>query len=343
VRIAVIAAPNAVGVSYRAIPVASLAEHGHDVIADDATNTIRWQLLSQCDVVFVQRFSDEELRRRLVPLQEQGVAIVWDNDDDLTNGPAEAEGSKRNKELSKRAGALRSQQAKAAMLRMIQLADAVTTPSHVLAAQYREWGARHVEVVDNYLPADYLPGSPAPHDGVTIGWVAGVEHRHDLVHLGLRDTLQRLLEAHPELSVTSIGINLGLASERYRHQVAVQYPDLGSHIAQFDVGIAPLHDIPFNRARSSVKVKEYAAAGVPWLASPIGPYAGLGEKQGGRLVADDRWHDELDRLIRDPRARRKLAKRGRKWAETQTATRNRRAWEQALQTAVERRRLATAA
>jgi hypothetical protein len=52
-----------------------------------------------------------------------------------------------------------------------------------------------------------------------------------------------------------------------------------------------------------VRVKEYAAAGVRWLASPIGPYAGLGEKQGGRLVPDGRWFEELDRLIRDERAR----------------------------------------
>ncbi|MCX6521415.1 MAG: hypothetical protein NTZ21_12190, partial [Actinobacteria bacterium] len=28
----------------------------------------------------------------------------------------------------------------------------------------------------------------------------------------------------------------------------------------------------------------HAAAGTPWLASPIGPYAGMGEAQGGRLV-----------------------------------------------------------
>ncbi len=28
-----------------------------------------------------------------------------------------------------------------------------------------------------------------------------------------------------------------------------------------------------------MKLKEYAGAGAPWLASPIGPYAGLGEEQ----------------------------------------------------------------
>ena len=51
-----------------------------------------------------------------------------------------------------------------------------------------------------------------------------------------------------------------------------------------------------NRARSNIKLKEYAAAGACWLASPIGPYVGLGEKQGGRLVARRR----LARRARPP-------------------------------------------
>ena len=129
-----------------------------------------------------------------------------------------------------------------------------------------------------------------------------------------------------------------MCEERYRRQPLVQYRELADHVATFDVGIAPLDDIPFNRARSSVKVKEYAAAGVPWLASPIGPYRELGEKQGGRLVVDDRWHEELQRLILDGRARAKLAKRGRKWASGQTVAANLKEWEAVLAEAIERAR-----
>lgn len=70
-------------------------------------------------------------------------------------------------------------------------------------------------------------------------------------------------------------------------------------------------DIPFNRARSTVKAKQYAAAGVPWLASPVGQYGALGPRQGGQLVEDDEWRDALHRLTRRPHERAWLAARAR--------------------------------
>ena len=93
---------------------------------------------------------------------------------------------------------------------------------------------------------------------------------------------------------------------------------LTQRLADFDLGIVPLADIPFNRGRSNVKAREYAAAGVPWLASPVGSYADLGEEEGGRLVADDEWFDALDELIRSRRDARKLAKRAKAWAKRET-------------------------
>jgi hypothetical protein len=136
----------------------------------------------------------------------------------------------------------------------------------------------------------------------------------------------------------SFGLKLGLRGERYRHVDVVPLFELTRAAAAFDVGIAPLSDIAMNRARSNVKLKEYAAAGAAWLASPVGPYAGMGEKQGGRLVADDRWHEELARLLDKPRERAKLAKRAAKWVAGETLSKNARTWEARFEEAVARAR-----
>jgi hypothetical protein len=329
-RVGLVTSLTAVNSVYRGMPLLELARRGHEVhFGLDSRTRLREDALRACDVVHVHRFHDEPTRKLMLQLRAAGVGVVWDNDDDLTRTP---EGTAARET----AGPLRSQQLRSDMTRMLELAHVVTTPSAELAHQYRAWGAEHVEVVENFLPASYATGPSRPRDGVTIGWAAAEEHRHDLKTLGIGATLLELLAAHPGLRVASISLDLRLAHERYAHRPLVQYEELASHIAAFDIGIAPLADIPFNRARSNVKLKEYAAAGVPWLASPIGPYAGLGERQGGRLVADGDWGAELERLIGNERQRRKLAKRGRKWAEGETVAKNIGRWEAALALAAAR-------
>jgi glycosyltransferase involved in cell wall biosynthesis len=98
-------------------------------------------------------------------------------------------------------------------------------------------------------------------------------------------------------------------------------------VGGFDIGIAPIADLPGNRARSDIKVKEYAASGVPWLASPVGPYVGLGEPEGGRLVPDDGWFEALDRLVSRRRERKRLGRRGERWAKGQTIDAGADRWE----------------
>lgn len=145
--------------------------------------------------------------------------------------------------------------------------------------------------------------------------------------------LQQLLDERADVRVASIGLRLGLRSERYDHRGMVPFDALTREVASFDIAIAPLAELDFNRARSNVKLKEYAAAGVPWLASPIGPYAKLGEKQAGRLVPDDCWHEALTCPLESSRDRRKLAKRAQVGG-GQTLARQSGVWESASTDAV---------
>ena len=126
--------------------------------------------------------------------------------------------------------------------------------------------------------------------------------------LRLRRTLEQLLEEQPHVSLVSVGVDLGVRSDRYTPRPGVPFPELPDAIAQFDLALAPIADVSFNRVRSNIKVKEYAAGGVPWLASPIGPYKGLGEEQGGRLVPDYGWARGADRARRPTRGARRAGR-----------------------------------
>jgi hypothetical protein len=318
--------PNA---AYRSIgPMAALAARGHEVRQLDIERIDTWHAsLRWCDLLHVHRVCDGGIVELALAARAARAAVVWDDDDDVTRPPPGMRGSgiptgsKGRRRL-------------AARTRLFELTDLVTTPSGLLAERFQQGGAREVRVLENYV-IDELVGSSLPRGGLRIGWVAGDEHGYDLEHLPITEALQRLLDAHPQLHVTTIGIRLPLASERYRHVAPVPLPELLQHLATFDIGIAPLSDgLEMNHTRSNVKLKEYAVVGVPWLASPIGPYAGLGEQQGGRLVADDRWFEELDALIASPRTRRRLARRATRWGRGQLLSRNAERWELAFDDAL---------
>lgn len=329
-RIAVLADTGLVNTYYRAFTVAELVDRGHGVLLGRSDAIDRTELRRGFDAVFLYRYSDAGALAFARDMSALGLAVVWDNDDHVTAVP-ESSGVANAK------GALRAQRQINELRRMIGAVDLVTTPSAPLAEVYREWGAAHVEVVENYLPKRFTaPVAARRDDELVIGWTAAKEHVHEVQRFGLGELFGRLLDRHPQLRVRTIGVDLGLRHDRYERLALVQYPNLGGEIARFDVGIAPLDDIEFNRARSNVKVKEYAFAGVPWLASPVAPYAALGEKQGGRLVADDAWEQELERLIGKERDRRKLAKRARNWGRGETAANNLERWERALEGAVAR-------
>ncbi len=312
---------------YRAFePVEAVTRRGGSAIFTEYTGPADAQMLS-CDVALISRYVGRGGEQLSQQLRRAGLGVVWQVDD-------AADLSTVVKRTPRRLHELRHQ-----VQTMMRLADVVVTTSDPLAEHYGALTKTPIHVVENYLGPQFERVARRPHDGLVLGWAAWSDHMADWHALGLQEPIARLLQAHRDLRVESLGpIDLRLPSERYTRRPAVEFDQLAARIADFDIGIAPIVDNGFNAARSSIKVKEYAALGIPWLASPIGPYAGLGEKQGGRLVADDRWYEELDRIVRDRRGRKKLAKHGRAWADTQTIDRNAERWEDVLHDAIERAR-----
>jgi glycosyltransferase involved in cell wall biosynthesis len=305
---------------YRAIdPMRMMERLGHGVVwPPDADGGFSPRQLEVCDVVHVYRRTEKEVLATLQRLAARGTGITWDNDDDLSKLPKEAP---RYKE----AGGITGHQIHAATVRAGRQADVMTTTTEALAERYRSAGIERIEVIENQLGPE-LRRRRRRHDGVVIGWVAGLEHKADAKRLKIAAALREVLARHPDARVECIGVDLGL-QERYRHDEGVEFRQLSERIGAFDIAIAPLADIPFNHTRSDIKVKEYSAGAVPWLASPVGPYLGLGEDQGGRLVPDDGWVDAIDQLLSNARERKRLSKRAKSWAKRQRVETEAKRWE----------------
>jgi hypothetical protein len=330
--------PNA---EYRAVlPLRALERRGHQVLwPSDGGHLLEYleRRRPTWEVTLIQqRCAPEEIEaaRRL---RAAGVAVVWDTDDNVAEIPRDSPAYPR---FGGRKGVKRLFEATVEMARE---ATVMTTPSHHLAELYRGHGARNVAVIENYVDARQVGQPRRRTPGIVIGICAAFEHKQDIEKLKIAKVLQAILDRHEAARVISIGFDFKLKSSRYARTDFVPFDRLIAAERSFDIGLAPLVDSPFARARSNIKLKEYAAAGAMWLASPVGPYVGMGEEQGGLLVDAGDWFDALDALVADYDRRFALAARARAWAAGQTVDKHVRRWEQVLRAAAAQERSAARA
>jgi hypothetical protein len=322
---------------YRAIlPLRELERRGHTVMwpGHPSFNVLAEGRAPQWDLLHVQQSTSEGDVETIELLASNGVAVVWDTDDDVSAPP---KGSETYKTLGGRRKIRKFFQRTVEIARAAHL---MTTTSEHLAQVYRDAGVEHVMAIENYLGREDVEGRRPRHQGVVIGIVAAHEHEVDLKKMRMGELVHDVLRAHDGVRVVSVGADLGIRDHRYRHVRHVPMERLIDAEREFDIGLAPLLDTPFNRARSNVKLKEYAAAGAMWLASPIGPYVGMGEAQGGLLVAHDEWRETLGALVEDHDRRLDLAGRAYAWAKRQTVREAAGRWEAAFRSAILRARRA---
>ena len=89
-----------------------------------------------------------------------------------------------------------------------------------------------------------------------------------------------------------------------------------SDFRSLDIGLYPLLEDRWSVGKSGLKSIQYMAVGVPFVASPVGVVAELGEPGVTHLIAGDhqQWSAHLSRLLRDAALRRSMGDAGRRHA-----------------------------
>ncbi|MDE3205585.1 MAG: glycosyltransferase family 4 protein [Acidobacteriota bacterium] len=205
--------------------------------------------------------------------------------------------------------------------RTLARADLITVSTDYLAARLAKLNVPTV-VVPNAIDLSRYADQPVRDtERPVVGWVGGVPWRsRDLQILQgvlgpymVRHGLSFIHGGHVPAAPRAADL-LGLRPETpttERLMVPVsEYPSLFEGI---DLFIAPLADTPFNLAKSSIKLLEASASGIPWVASDIGPYR---SSQGGRLARRPKdWQRHLEVLI-DPSERALQRATQLEWAST---------------------------
>jgi glycosyltransferase involved in cell wall biosynthesis len=311
------------------VPLRELSRRGHEVVyvQPDVSGHVAPERLVGCDVVHVHRRAEQDVVACADTLLDHGIPVTWDTDDPAAFMPADGprfapapNGHRRERELR-------------CELAMLARASVVTTTSEALAARCRTFRDHDVVVIEDYLADEEYVFQPRAHSGVVIGWVGEPEQRADADWTGLTDSLRRVMERDCRVRVVTVGVRLDLDPERTTHHRHVPFERLAELIRQFDIGLAPRAELPASVARSRTTVKQYAASGVPWVASARAPYLGLGEAEGGLLVSDDGWEHALLALADARFRRRQLRRRAEEWGKAQHIAVHADQWESVFRTA----------
>lgn len=289
-------------------PAAAARAHGvditvdHDLPADviinkDGTTEILSLALDQdVNVIIFQRPLIRAFADAIEMAQSQGIACIVELDDDLSTVDRDNQ-------------AYWSVHPKASphanyehLLKAAHTADWVIASTPEIARKFAPHG--RASVIRNVLPEWVFDIEKEFSDDIRLGWSGSLAtHPHDLPVVG-KQIATALRNTNVSFSVlgdaTGVQEQLYLTDDiKFHNTPWVPLDDYHTALAfHIDVGIVPLDNIPFNRAKSYLKGLEMAGVGIPFVASPTDEYVWLSEHGAGLIARKPRdWQKHVRRLV----------------------------------------------
>lgn len=186
-------------------------------------------------------------------------------------------------------------------------------------ATLAEWAQRwcpDIRLIPTCIePSDYAPKrSWELQDPPVIGWIGSPATEHYLT-----DIAPALGEVHRRTGAVLRIISGAGRLERTLAGFATRsawFPGSEHQLAEWDVGLMPLRDGVYERAKCGYKLLQYAATGLPAVASPVGVNRDMLAAMGGDAPeTTTEWVDALvGALERSAAERSALAERGHRMA-----------------------------
>jgi glycosyltransferase involved in cell wall biosynthesis len=204
----------------------------------------------------------------------------------------------------------------------MQNVDAITTTTQELADLYSKYN-KNVYVLPNCQDPEDWEGveKKGNVDQIVIGWAGSNTHYDDLYLI--RRAVKKILRNYPNVIFRVIGTLPDFLADvpgvDLRTDIA-KIRDWPSKLAElnFDIGLAPVTDRPFNQCKSNIKWQEYAMLGIPTLASRVGEYKKIEHDETGFLAyTEDEWYYYLKRLVDEADTRKRLGDNAKQYVMTE--------------------------
>lgn len=266
-----------------------------------------WQERLQPTAVVMSRYSLPHGEKILSFYRKAGIKIIYHIDDDLLDIPASL-----GQKIVQQHGTADVVAARRYLLEQCDLVYASTPRlANRLKEKIRGQQIIHGEIYASYL-GDLLPAiTERKREYPIIGYMGSKGHQEDLA-LVVPDIV-RLMSEHTDLHFETFGtIQMPTELLKFSNRITsygVQ-KDYWSFLArlkdlQWDIGIAPLVDTPFNHCKAPTKYIEYTSCNIPVVASNLSVYIDAILPGTGALVGYD-WADKLSPLISSAGVRNQL-------------------------------------
>jgi len=255
------------------------------------------------DIVFIQKIIFPRAFFNLIHAVNK--RIIFDFDDAIYLTPPMMEENTR--QAAERADNLNAILAKAACV----------IAGNPYLAEYAGRFNNNTVMIPTVIDTGARSGAPRKDaHAVVVGWIGYPEN---LVYLqGIAFVLKNISQRFGDKVVLKVvssrdflsdGINI--INKRWRLNEEL------SDLQSFNIGISPLPDNEWTRAKCGFKILEYMAAGIPAVASPVGVNKEIVRDGvcGFSVSSADEWFEKLSLLIEDAQLRKKFGENGRRIVE----------------------------
>ena len=191
----------------------------------------------------------------------------------------------------------------------------VITGNDYLAARAEKAGAKCIEIIPSVVDTTrYQPTNKLSFPPFTIGWIGAPVTAPYLQQI--QPALAEICaESNTRVILVGAG-NISLPGVPLEIRPWTEATEVAA-LQQFDVGIMPLPDEPFERGKCGYKLIQYMACALPIIASPIGVNQTIVEPGTNGYLATslDEWLQALRALRDSPAHRLELGRAGRQKVE----------------------------
>lgn len=196
---------------------------------------------------------------------------------------------------------------------LMRQASLVVVGNDYLANFARKAGAKRVDLVPTVIDLARYPNPKFSRyltDNLPcVGWIG--QRSTAAFLLPLAPTFQRLvaegLARFTAVGIDAVSMGLPMLSVLWSEDTEV------ASISDFDIGIMPLVDEPFERGKCGYKLIQYMACGLPVVASPVGVNSQIVEHGVNGFLAETplEWEACMRTLLADPTMRLRMGQAGR--------------------------------